>query len=44
MTKRDKCLFTWGADVLVGETVKSLSKRVKCAAVWMMASAGDTIK
>lgn len=44
VTKRDKCLFTWGADVLLGGTVKSLSKRVKCAAVWMTASAGDTIK
>lgn len=44
VTKRDKCLFTRGAGILVGETVKSQSKRMKCAAVWMMASAGDTIK
>lgn len=44
MTKRDKYLFTQGADVLVGETVKRQNKRVKDAAVWMVASAMDKIK
>lgn len=44
MTKRDKYLFTQGADGLVGETVKRQNKRVKDAAVWMVASAMGKIK
>lgn len=34
----------WGADILMGDIVKSHSKRVKCAAVWMMTSAVVTVK
>lgn len=44
VTKRDKYLFTMGTDVLVEKTVKSSNKRVKCAVVWMVASAVDKIK
>lgn len=44
VTKRDKCLFTQSADVLVGETVKIQSKRVKRAVVWITAGAVDKIK
>lgn len=44
MAQRDKYLFTRGADVLVGETVKRQNKRVKCAAVWMVSSAVEKVK
>lgn len=43
LTKRDKYLFTQGADDLVGETVKRQNKRVKYAAVYTVATAMDKV-